>query len=167
VHDLITVNGAFESPAPEAWLVFDEDSTDAGVRVPFTDDITWDDAVRTADEAGFDDLLEVALTRLSEHRPYEGWSFPMLAPCHPRRPRAVPREGMAGIAVVIEQLRRSLPVVLIWIGTGEGGDERDRSARPRRTAEGPHPVDAETSLHHHRARQTFSDQGPRIDAVSP
>jgi hypothetical protein len=77
VHDLITVNGAFESPAPEAWLVFDEDSTDAGVRVPFTDDITWDDAVRTADEAGFDDLLKVALTRLSEHRPYEGWSFPM------------------------------------------------------------------------------------------
>jgi hypothetical protein len=31
VHDLITVNGAFESPAPEAWLVFDEDSTDAGL----------------------------------------------------------------------------------------------------------------------------------------
>jgi hypothetical protein len=28
------------------------------------------------DEGGFDDLLEVAFTRLSEHRPYEGWTFP-------------------------------------------------------------------------------------------
>jgi hypothetical protein len=45
-------------------------------RDPHADDFTWGDAVRTADEAGFDDLLEVAFTRLSEHRPYEGWSFP-------------------------------------------------------------------------------------------
>jgi hypothetical protein len=45
-------------------------------RDPYADEITWGDAVRTADEAGFDDLLEVAFTRLSEHRPYEGWAFP-------------------------------------------------------------------------------------------
>ena len=44
---------------------------------PYADDITWHDAARTADEAGIDDLLEVAFTRLSEHRPYEGWKFPM------------------------------------------------------------------------------------------
>lgn len=45
-------------------------------RDPFTDDITWEDAARTADEAGFDDLLSIALMRLAEHRPYESWRFP-------------------------------------------------------------------------------------------
>jgi dihydrofolate reductase len=29
VHDQVTVNGAFESPSPDAWLVFDQDSGDA------------------------------------------------------------------------------------------------------------------------------------------
>ena len=61
------------------------------------------------------------------------------------------RRYAAGIAVVLEQLSRPLPVVLIWIGMGESGDEGDRFARPRLTAEGPHPVDAEASLHQHRA----------------
>jgi hypothetical protein len=46
-------------------------------RDPNADEITWSDAVRVADEAAFDGLLEVAFTRLSEHRPYEGWAFPM------------------------------------------------------------------------------------------
>ena len=50
--------------------------SNACARDPYADEITWGDAVRTADEAGFDDLLEVAFTRLSEHRPYEGWAFP-------------------------------------------------------------------------------------------
>ena len=43
---------------------------------PFADEITWQDAVRSADEEGFDDLLEIALTRLSEHHPYDSWRFP-------------------------------------------------------------------------------------------
>lgn len=43
---------------------------------PDANDITWQDAARAADEVGFDDLLEVALARLSEHRPYAGWIFP-------------------------------------------------------------------------------------------
>jgi len=44
---------------------------------PYGDEIMWHDAARSADEAGFDDLLEVAFTRLSDHRPHEGWVFPM------------------------------------------------------------------------------------------
>jgi hypothetical protein len=43
---------------------------------PYASEITWQDAARTVDEAGFDDLLEVALTRLSEHHPYQGEVFP-------------------------------------------------------------------------------------------
>jgi hypothetical protein len=43
---------------------------------PYGDEITWHDAARTADEAGFDDLLQVAFTRLSDHRPHEGRVFP-------------------------------------------------------------------------------------------
>jgi dihydrofolate reductase len=31
VHNAITVNGAFESPAPDAWFVLDEDSGDASL----------------------------------------------------------------------------------------------------------------------------------------
>jgi hypothetical protein len=45
-------------------------------RDPYADEVTWSDAARIADEAAFDGLLEVAFTRLSEHRPYEGWAFP-------------------------------------------------------------------------------------------
>ena len=45
-------------------------------RDPYASEMTWHDAARTADEAGFDDLLEVALTRLSEHHPYQGEVFP-------------------------------------------------------------------------------------------
>lgn len=45
-------------------------------RDPFEDDITWGDAARLADEEGFDQLLDVAFTRLKEHRPYESWMFP-------------------------------------------------------------------------------------------
>ena len=44
-------------------------------RDPDEDEITWGDAVRAADEAGFDDLLEVASMRLSEHRPSQDWRF--------------------------------------------------------------------------------------------
>jgi hypothetical protein len=46
-------------------------------RDPYANKITWVDAARTADEAAFDGLLEVAFTRLSEHRQYEGWAFPI------------------------------------------------------------------------------------------
>ena len=45
-------------------------------RDPFESDISWHDAVRTADEEGFDQLLDVAFSRLMEHRPYESWMFP-------------------------------------------------------------------------------------------
>jgi hypothetical protein len=45
-------------------------------RDPFESDISWHDAVRTADEEGFDQLLDVAFSRMSEHRPYESWMFP-------------------------------------------------------------------------------------------
>ena len=45
-------------------------------RDPFESDISWDDAARAADEEGFDQLLDVALSRLIEHRPYESWIFP-------------------------------------------------------------------------------------------
>ncbi len=45
-------------------------------RDPYADEVTWGDAARIADETAFDGLLEVAFTRLSEHRPYEGWAFP-------------------------------------------------------------------------------------------
>ena len=45
-------------------------------RDPFESDISWHDAVRTADEEGFDQLLDVAVSRLMEHRPYESWIFP-------------------------------------------------------------------------------------------
>jgi hypothetical protein len=45
-------------------------------RDPFEGDISWDDAARAADEEGFDQLLDVALSRLIEHRPYESWIFP-------------------------------------------------------------------------------------------
>ena len=45
-------------------------------RDPFESDISWHDAVRTADEEGFDQLLAVAFGRLTEHRPYESWMFP-------------------------------------------------------------------------------------------
>ena len=31
VHNAVTVNGAFESPAPDTWLVLDEDSGDASL----------------------------------------------------------------------------------------------------------------------------------------
>jgi hypothetical protein len=45
-------------------------------RDPFEDDISWHDAARAADEEGFDQLLDVALSRLMEHRPHESWVFP-------------------------------------------------------------------------------------------
>ena len=45
-------------------------------RDPFEDDISWDDAARAADEEGFDQLLDVAFSRLVEHRPDESWMFP-------------------------------------------------------------------------------------------
>ncbi len=45
-------------------------------RDPFEDDISWNDAARAADEEGFDQLLDVAFSRLIEHRPYESWRFP-------------------------------------------------------------------------------------------
>jgi hypothetical protein len=31
IHNSVTVNGAFESPAPDAWLELDNDSADASL----------------------------------------------------------------------------------------------------------------------------------------
>ena len=31
VHNAVTVNGAFDSPSPDTWLVLDEDSGDASL----------------------------------------------------------------------------------------------------------------------------------------
>jgi hypothetical protein len=46
-------------------------------RHPGEEDITWQDAADHADdEPRVDGFLEVALARLSEHRPYDSWRFP-------------------------------------------------------------------------------------------